>query len=64
VKIAGGVLGLPGDSEHADEEQSDDVETMVVTRWSFASCNGEAMRLELKCGTDKMHTTMRGHSGS
>jgi hypothetical protein len=37
MKITGGVLGLPGDGGDADREQSDEVETMVVTRRSFAS---------------------------
>jgi hypothetical protein len=37
MKIAGSVLGLPDDGGDADGEQSDEVETMVVTRRSFAS---------------------------
>jgi hypothetical protein len=37
MKIAGGVLGLPGDGGDADGEQRDKVETMVVKRRSFAS---------------------------
>jgi hypothetical protein len=47
VKIVDGVLGLPGDSGDAGGEQSDEVEMMVVMPRSFASCNGEAMQLEL-----------------
>jgi hypothetical protein len=47
VKIANGVMGPLGDGEDADRKKSDEEETMVVTPRSFASCNGEAMRLEL-----------------
>jgi hypothetical protein len=47
VKIADGVLGPPSDGGDADGKKSDEVETMVVTPRSFASCNGEAMQLEL-----------------
>jgi hypothetical protein len=47
VKITDGVLGPPGDGGDVDGKKSDKVETMVVTPRSFASCNGEAIWLEL-----------------
>jgi hypothetical protein len=47
VKIADNVLGPLGASGDVDGKKSDEVETMVVTPRSFASCNGEAIRLEL-----------------